>query len=169
MMNKENYHNQDAIDKLKELVDSIDMGMLCTHPDDTRHVHAIPMSTQEVDDKGNIWFLFSSESETYRNLQRDKTICLLYANPGSYQFLSIHGNTEVSKDQERIDKYWSNMMKTWFEGGKEDSNLLVLKVIPAEAHYWDTKSNKLVTVVKTAINSIADEPMEIGRCGDLKI
>lgn len=168
-MSKENLRDQDAIDKLKAIINPIDIGMLCTHTLNDKHVHAVPMSTQEVDDEGNIWFLFSSESETYQHLLLDKSICLLYSDPGSYQFLSVHANTEILKVQERIDKYWNNTIKSWFNKEKDDPTILVLKVIPAEAHYWDTKSNKLVTFFKMAVSSITGQDMDTARSGDLKI
>lgn len=168
-MSTENLNNQEAIDKLKELATKTNIGMLCTHTSDSKHVHAVPMSTQEVDEQGNIWFLFSSESETYNHLQMDPTICLLYSDPSNYNFLSIHARTEVSQDKSKIDKYWNKMVEGWFEKGKEDPRIRIMKVMPSEAHYWDTKANKLVTFFKVAISGITGEKLDVGREGDLNI
>ncbi len=168
-MSTENLNNQKAIDKLKELVNKIDVGMLCTHTSDSKHVHAVPMSRQEVDDEGNIWFLFSSESESHKHLQIDSTVCLLYSDPRDYNFLSIHADTEISQNKARIEKYWNKMVEGWFEKGKEDPRIRVLKVKPVEAHYWDTKTNKLVTFMKVAISGLSGQKLDIGREGDLNI
>ena len=167
-MSTENLSDQKAVEKLREMVDKIDIGMLCTHTNDEKHIHAVPMSRQEVDGEGNAWYLFSSESETYRHLQHDSTVCLLYSDPGSYSFLSIHADTEVSTDEARIDKYWSKMVEGWFEKGRSDPRIRVLKVIPLEAHYWDNKTNKLVTLFKVALSGISGQKLDIGRSGDLK-
>ena len=48
-MSTENLRNDDAIQKLKELVDKIDIGMLCSFPKDDDYPYAVPMSRQEVD------------------------------------------------------------------------------------------------------------------------
>lgn len=168
-MSNENLHNQEAVEKLKELAEKTDIGMLCTHMADTKHVYAVPMSTQEVDENGNIWFLFSSESESYHHLQQDQTVCLLYSDVRNYNFLSIHGRGEISDDKSRIEKYWNKMMEGWFEKGKEDPRIRVLKVVPAEAHYWDNKTNKLVTFFKVAISAISGQKLDVGRQGDLNI
>lgn len=168
-MSIENLQNKEAIEKLKEMINPIDIGMLCTHTTGSKHVHAVPMSTQEVDEDGNIWFLFSSESDTHKNLLLDKSICLLYSDPGNFQFLSIHANTEILRDQERINQYWNKMVKSWFDKEKEDPAILLLKVVPAEAHYWDTKSNKLVTFFKMIASGITGEEMNTARSGELKI
>ena len=168
-MSTENLYSQEAIGKLKSLAEKTDIGMLCTHPGGTKHVHAVPMSTQEVEEEGNIWFLFSSESETHQHLQEDKTICLLYSDVRNYNFLSIHGAGEISQDKVRIEKYWNKMMDGWFEKGKEDPTIRVLKIIPQEAHYWDNKTNKLVTFFKVAISAVSGQKLDIGREGDLNI
>src|SRR5690606_41216012 len=59
-MSTENLQHRQAIEKLSDLVDKIDIGMLCTFNGQNDYPHAIPMSRQEVDENGNIWFLFSS-------------------------------------------------------------------------------------------------------------
>src|SRR5690554_1703634 len=136
-MSTENLGNKDAIDKLKNMVEKIDIGMMCTNTAQITNLHAVPMSRQEVDDDGNLWFLFSSESETYQNLQKNNHVSVLYSDVSNYNFLSINGTAEISTDQSRIDKYWNKMVEVWFDKGKEDPTVRLLKVIPSEAHYWD--------------------------------
>src|SRR5690606_36884951 len=100
------------IEKLKKMVDSIDIGMLSTFTKGTNYLHSIPMSRQEVDYQGNIWFLFSAESDTYQHLQQNKEVSLTFADVKSYEFLSINGTGEVSRDAARIDKYWNDMIRS---------------------------------------------------------
>lgn len=168
-MSIKNLHQNEAIEKLQHMVNAIDIGMLCSRPKEDDYVYAIPMSRQEVDDEGNIWFLFSSESETFRNLQKNDQVSLLFSDVKSYNFLSINGVAEVSQDAQKIDKYWSKIVEAWFEKGREDARIRVLKVIPKEAHYWDNKTNKLVTFFKIAVSAVSGSKMDIGREGDLNI
>ncbi len=168
-MSTENFAYKEAIEKLKDLAMKIDIGMFCTHTSGTKHVYAVPMSTQEVDDNGSIWFLMSAESESFKHLLEDPEICLLYSNPANYSFMSIHAGTNHSRNQEKIDKYWNPMIAGWFEKGKEDPLIRVVEVKPHEAHYWDTKSNKLATFFKIALSGITGSDADVGREGDLKI
>lgn len=168
-MSTENLHNQEAIDKLKEMVDKIDVGMLCTFVSGSDYPYAVPMSRKEVDDEGNIWFLFSSESDTHQNIQKNNKVSLLYSHVGDYNFLSINGTSEISQDQALIDKYWNKMADAWFEKGKEDPRIRVLKVKPEEANYWDSKSNKLVTFFKVAASAISGQQLDVGRTGELNL
>jgi len=168
-MSTENLHNQKAIAKLKEMVDKIDVGMLCTYIKGIDYAHSVPMSRQEVDEEGNIWFLFSAESETYQNLQQNKKVSLLYADVSNYNFMSINGSAEISENKDRIEKYWNKFVEAWFEKGKEDPSIRILKVIPSEAHYWDNKSNKLVTFLKVTASAVSGQKMDIGREGELNL
>ncbi|WP_118975288.1 pyridoxamine 5'-phosphate oxidase family protein [Taibaiella koreensis] len=168
-MSTENLHHREAIDKLKAMIDKIDIGMLCSRLTDDDYVYAIPMSRQEVDDEGNIWFLFSSDSDSFQNLQKNDKVSLLFSDTRDYNFLSVNGVAEVSRDEARIDKYWNKMIAAWFEQGRADQRIRVLKVVPKEAHYWDNKTNKLVTILKVAVSAVSGAKLDIGREGDLNL
>lgn len=168
-MSKENLHKEDAITKLRELIDKIDIGMLCTYPKGSTHIHAVPMSRQEVDDEGTIWYLFSAESETHENLQSNNNVTVLFSHVENYNFLSINGSAEILQDKERIEKYWNKFVEAWFEKGKDDPNIRILKVHVDDAHYWDTKTNKFITFLKVATSAVSGQKLDIGREGELNI
>ena len=168
-MATENLKNQQAIDKLKELVDRIDIGMMATYPKNDQYIYSVPMSRQEVDEHGNIWFLFSAKCNTHKNLLSDNRISILFAKPSDYTFLTVHGTGEILRDQARIDKYWNPFMEGWFEMGKDDPDIRILKVSVEDANYWDTQSNKMFTFFKMIKNAITNDKMDIGREGSLDI
>lgn len=165
-MSQENVYNQDAIDKLKELVNEIDVCMFCSALE-KGSIHTVPMSRQEVDDEGAIWFLLSAESDTCKNVLQDPTVQLLYAQVSDYNFVTVKGIASISRDQERIDKYWNRFVEAWFEKGKEDPNIRVMKVTVDEAHYWDTKDSKFVTFLKLAASALTGAKTDKGREGDI--
>ncbi|MCA5004824.1 pyridoxamine 5'-phosphate oxidase family protein [Sphingobacterium bovistauri] len=168
-MSNENLSNKEAIDKLKDLVNRIDIAMMISFPKNSHYPYMTPMSRQEVDDDGDIWYLISSESETSKNLQSNNKISLAFGDPGSYTFLSIDGIAELSQDKSKIDKYWSKFMEVYFEKGKEDPSIRVLRVTPVESHYWDSKTNKFMTLIKVASAAISGQKIDIGREGELNI
>ena len=111
--------------------------------------------------------MFSAESNTHQNLLDNPKLSLQLSHVGDYNFLSVNGIGEISSDKDRIEKYWNKFMEAWFEKGKEDPSIRVLKVIPKEAKYWDNKTNKLVTVFKVAVSAISGQSLDIGREGKL--
>lgn len=167
-MSTENLNNTEAVKKLTELIDKIDIGMVITRTKDDE-LHIVPLSRQEVDEQGNIWMLISAESTTHQNVTENNQIDIAYSHVGDYNFVSVSGKATISKDQARIDKYWNKMMDAWFEKGKEDPRIRILKVETSDAHYWDNKSNKLITFFKVATNAITGSNMDIGREGTLDL
>lgn len=161
--------DQEAHKKLKSIVDQIDIGTICTFTPNSPYPHGVPMSRQEVDEDGNIWYICSAESETHKNLEKNDKISVFYADPKNYSFLSINGTATLSRDQARIDRYWNKMMQGWFEKGKEDPNIRLIKVTPDEAHYWDSGSNKIATLFGMLKNAITGSKEGIGEEGELKL
>lgn len=168
-MSTENLKNNEAVEKLKQLVDSIDIGMMSTFSKNENFPYTVPMSRQEVDDSGAIWYLCSSESDTFKHLENDSKVMISFSDVSGYRFLVVTGKVEISRDQERIDKYWNQFVGVYFEKGKEDPSIRVLKVIPDEAHYWDNKTNKKMTVLKVATSALTGNKMDIGREGSLDL
>ncbi len=168
-MAENNLSNKEALEKLKVIVDQIDIGTICSFPVDSDYPHGVPMSRQEVDEEGNIWYICSAESETFKNISQDPRVSLFYADPKHYTFLSINGTASLSRDQERIDRYWNKMMEGWFAKGKEDPNIRLLQVTPKDAHYWDSNSNMIVNLFKLLKATVTGETEDIGKEGDLNI
>ncbi len=61
------------------------------------------------------------------------------------------------------------MIEAWFEKGKNDPTIRVLKVLTKDAHYWDNKANKFVTFFKVAISAVTGQILDIGREGSLDL
>lgn len=164
----QNLHGTDAVKKLKELAEGVDICMFCTNVD-KMPFNARPMSTQEVDEEGNIWFFSSRNSDKNAETKTDNRVQLLYAKISDSHYLSVYGHAEEVYDKARIDRYWNNFIKAWFPGGKDDPNLSLLKVKPEEAHYWDTKDGKLISVLKIGVAAVTGKTMDGGVEGDLKV
>ncbi|MHC8948859.1 pyridoxamine 5'-phosphate oxidase family protein [Sphingobacterium hungaricum] len=167
-MSKENVSNEEGIEKLKKLAEGIDVCMLCTGLDE-QPIEVTPMSVQEVDDSGHIWFLASKESDKYVNIKRTNSVQLLFADNSNYHYLSVYGEANFSEDQERIDQYWNKMIEAWFEKGREDPNIVLIRVKPFDCYYWDTKSNKMISILKMAYSAISGSKMDEGREGKIEI
>ena len=60
-----------------------------------------------------------------------------FASKGHDVFACIRGNLTVESRKEVIDKYWSNPVEAWFEKGKDDPSLLMLRFELIDAEVWD--------------------------------
>ena len=145
-----NLAQQDAVKKLKDLISDIDMCLFCTDLKTGDGSTARPMSTAQVDDSGNIWFLSAKDSEKNIEIQKDNRVQLFYAHPGKSSYLVVNGAASISQDRAKIEELWSVLDKTWFKEGKDDPNISVIKVSDINAYYWDTKGNRMINILKMA-------------------
>lgn len=150
------------------MVDSIDICLLGTAIKNGQ-IHSVPMSRQEVDENGTIWFLANAESDTCKNIEKDNKVALHFADKSNYEFLVAQGTAKQFRDQARIDKYWNKMMEGWFEKGKEDPSIRIIEVKVADANYWETKDGKMITFLKIAATAITGKHFDTGVEGSLNL
>ncbi len=167
-MSVENLTKEDAIKKIKELVKASDICMFTTSLNKLP-LNARPMSSQDADEDGNIWFFSDKTSDKNIEIQKDNRVQLFYVNNSGYEYLSVYGTAEILRDEKKIDEYWSSMVKAWFPEGKDDPNLTLIKVKPEDAYYWDTKNNKLVSLIKIMASAVTGKTSDGGVEGELKV
>ena len=144
-MSTENLTNIDAIKKIKELSEEARICMFCTDLE-TLPINSRPMSLQETDDSGNLWFISSEASNKNFEIKEDRRVQLFFMNNSDSQYLSVYGEASIYKDKSTIDEKWSAMANAWFDG-KDDPNVSIIRVEPKESYYWDTKAGKLVSLI----------------------
>ena len=72
--------DQEAIKKLKELVDEVSICMFTTLDDDN-NLTSRPMYTSSIDEEGNLWFFTNEFSEKISDLSKDNLVHLIYSHP----------------------------------------------------------------------------------------
>ncbi len=166
-MSQENLTTNEAVNKLRDLATGIDFAFLATNLG-AQAAHAVPMSTKEVDEQGNIWFLSNKNSEHNKNITEQGIAQLYYGKAGSMEFLTVFGKATISADKSIIEKLYVKSDDNWFDG-KQDPNITAIKITPQDAHYWEPKSNALVSLVKMGVGFITGEKQELGKDGDINI
>ena len=130
-MSTENLSQKEAIAKLKELTESARMCMFCTNLE-TLPIAARPMSLRETDEEGNLWFLSSSESNKNFEILEDNRVQLLFMNNVSSEYLSVYGKAYIYQDKNTIEEKLTPLASAWFEEGKDDPKVSVIRVTPDE-------------------------------------
>ncbi|GAA0872135.1 pyridoxamine 5'-phosphate oxidase family protein [Gangjinia marincola] len=166
-MSKENLTDEAAQKKLRELVDNISTAMMVTKLDETP-LHAIPMTTKKMDEKGDIWFLSHKDSEHNAHIKKDQRCQLLYADVKAMEFLSLFGDAHIVTEKAVIEELYSSIDNNWFDG-VDDPNITCICVTPKSAQYWDTKSNALVSLLKMGYTAATGDKTDIGVTGSLDI
>lgn len=136
------YNREEAIDKIKELTEGIDFCMLTTN--DGGVLRSRPMSTQQTDFDGDLWFFTSEDTHKVAEIENDNRVAVAYSNGGKNIFVSISGKGSISKDKAKMEELWSPVLKAWFPEGLDDPKLCLLKVESEQAEYWEGSSSTLV-------------------------
>ena len=164
-----NLNSTEAIEKIKELAMAANICIFATNLTELP-LSARPMATQEVDEEGNIWFLSKNDSDKNLHIAEDSRVQLFYSNGSNYEYLSIYGTAEILIDREKIKELWTPIVKAWFKEGEHDPSISLIKVTPIDAYYWDTKDNKMVSLIKIAIGVITGVTKDDGGIeGTLKV
>lgn len=166
-MSTESLNREESRKKIKELVGDIKVAMMITGFD-KKPINAIPMTTKKIDNDGNIWFLSLRNSHHNQDLLKSKDVQLLYSDPSDMEYLSVFGEAEVTTDRAVLEDLYEKTDDNWFEE-IDDPNLTAIKVKPEEAYYWDTKTNKYITLLKMGVGALTGNKQDIGEKGKLNI
>ena len=149
-----------AIKKIKALKDKASSCFFCTDIETGKPFITRPMTVQEVDDEGNLWFLSANDSHKNYEIKQDAKVQLLFQGSGYSDFLNLYGTATVNEDKEKIKELWKPFLKTWFTGGVEDPRISVIKVTPEQGYYWDTKHNMAIGLLKRAAGAIMGKTLD---------
>jgi len=128
-----------------------------------------PMSPVDTDDEGCIWFFSDKSSNKNREITQNSNVQLYFSNNSSYEFLTIYGDAEVILNRKKLEELWNPIVKVWFTEGKDDPNLSLIKVTPKHSYYWDTRHNRMVSLIKMLTSIATGKTMDDGVEGELKV
>lgn len=162
------HHNRhDSIKKIKELTEGIDFCMLTTI--DGGVMRSRPMSTQQTEFDGDLWFFTSDRTHKIDEIENDNRVCVAYAKPDDNVYISVSGTAEVVKDRAKIEELWSPVHKAWFPEGLDDPTLCLLKVKAEQAEYWESSSSTLVQLFGMAKAIATGQEADYGENEKLKL
>lgn len=147
-------------EELSELLKDFRFAMV-TFVTDEGHLHSAPMTTQNDAFNGIVWFLGSKKSELVKSISSNPQVNLGYSNTSNNDYVSINGVAENVIDQVILDEIWSPAYEAFFEHGKSDLDIQLIRVVCNGAQYWKG-SGTLVTLYKLAKASVTGETEDLG-------
>ena len=169
MSNTENLIHEEAIYKLKSLVNEIEVCLFCTDLKTDDGSTCRPMTAIKVCDQRNIWFFSDKNSDKNKAIASDKEVQLFFSHPGKSSYLVVNGDAEIILDEVTIEELWSPVAKIWFKEGKNDPSISVIKVTPKGAYYWDTDGNRMINFLKMVASVATGANLVTGNQGSIKL
>ncbi|HXE77062.1 MAG TPA: pyridoxamine 5'-phosphate oxidase family protein [Rhodanobacter sp.] len=153
--------------QLGELIAPLEVAMLTTRTADGSLVSR-PLQTLKLDDNGELLFFTSIKSHKVDELTADPTVNLAYADPSEQCYVSVRGRARMDRDEDTIDELWSPGQKIFFPDGKDDANLMVLRIRVQDANYWEAAGNLVARAFDFARGMLDDKPSDLGGHGHLQ-
>jgi general stress protein 26 len=129
--------------KVAELIKGERFAFLTTvAPDGT--LTSRPMTLQEVEFDGDLWFFAERDSNPVRHVATSPQVNVGTGSGGSW--VSLTGSAVVVEDASKKRELWNSAVEAWFPQGPDDDSVVLLKVEGNSAEYWDSPGGRLATV-----------------------
>ena len=169
MSNTKDLNHNEAIDKIKSLVDDIKICLFCTDLKTDDGSTCRPMSAIKVCNQGNIWFFSEKDSDKNKAITADKNVQLFFSHPAKGSYLVVNGEAEIILDKSKIEELWTPVAKIWFKDGKDDPTISIIKVKPSNAYYWDTDGNQMINILKMIASVATGKNLVTGNEGAITL
>ena len=117
---------------------------------------AVPMSPQlDKDADSAIWFFTHTKSD-FRQLG---PVTATFQSKDHDLYARFTGELSVERSQERFDQFWNNFVSAWYDEGKQDPDILFLRMDLKQAEIWNGDMG-LLKVAKMALGLNVHEDAE---------
>lgn len=158
----------EAITRLRELIDGIKFAMLTTVEQDGS-LRSRPMTVQETEFDGDLWFFTEADAPKVGEIEHDRQVNVALASPDDQRYISLSGTARLIRDVQKQRELWSEPNKIWFPNGPEDPNLALLKVSVDKAEYWESGSNRVGRMFDFARAMISGDQRQVGENQKLEL
>jgi general stress protein 26 len=98
--------------------------------------HTRPMTAQLDGHRSPVWFFTTKDNALVQALPESDCAIATFASKGHNLFATIHGRLSVDTNRATIDRLWNRFVAAWFEGGKDDTKLCLLRLDAERAEIW---------------------------------
>jgi general stress protein 26 len=118
--------------------------------------HARPMTAQLDGARSPIWFFTSKDNAIVQQLTQGNghgsRAIATFASKGHDIFATVHGTLRLDDNRLTLDRLWNRYVAAWFEGGKDDPKLALLRLDCDTAEIW-VDASSLVAGLKLLLGA----------------
>jgi len=117
--------------------------------------HSQPMTAQlDHDDAetGPLWIFSSKDTDLVRGIGEGARGMAQFVSKGHDLFACFDCDLSLTNDRATVDRLWNPYVAAWFEGGKDDPKLVLIRVEPHHAQIW-LNENSLFAGIKLMLGS----------------
>jgi general stress protein 26 len=110
---------------------------------------AQPMTalTEGDDERGPLWIFSAKDVDLVRAIGAGQRGMAQFVSKGHDVFASLVGDLSLENNRSIIERLWNPYVAAWYEGGKDDPKLQLIRFDPEHARVW-LNENSLSAGVK---------------------
>lgn len=145
-----------------DAMEDIRAGMLAS---DT--ARAVPMSHHVDPEKKALWFITANGTDLSKSAQTGTAAQYIVSSKDEGFYARIDGTLTAVTDSAQLDEMWSAMAGAWFEDGKQDDDVQLLRLDLKEAEAWTT-GGSLKFLYEIAKANMTDTKPDAGQHGTVR-
>jgi len=118
--------------------------MLGLHAADEGHTR--PMTALLDESRRSMWFFTVKENAMVHQLDQGHRAVATFTAKSHDLFATLHGTLLVESDPAMIDRLWNSHVAAWYEGGRTDPKIALLRLDPDQAEIWENASSLLAGI-----------------------
>src|SRR5215207_9928959 len=151
--------SDEQMHKVARLIKGERFGFLTTTtPDGT--LTSRPMTLQEVEFDGDLWFFAERGSNPVRHITASPEVNVGVGSGGTW--VSLTGDAIVVEDAAKKRELWNSAVEAWFPQGPDDASVVLIKVQADSAEYWDSPGGRLATAFSFVKSKVTGDRIEAG-------
>lgn len=128
----------------------------------TRDAKVVPMSHHADPEAHALWFIAAAGSHLVEATGTTPHEALHVVAEGSGKlYARIEGRLSVSDDRAKLDEIWNGVASSWFEEGRDDPDVRLLKLAITGAEVWTTTGGTGF-LYELALNKITGKAPNMG-------
>ena len=153
-------------DSLKEefwdRIEDVRTGMLGT--DDAR---SVPMSHYVDKDANVLWFITAKGTDLAKTAQSGASAEYVVISNDEHLYARVDGKVQAVSDPAKLDELWSAIAGAWFEDGRQDDDIQLVRMDLSSAEVWAT-GGSLSFLYEVAKAHLTDEKPDMGQHGIIR-
>lgn len=124
----------------------------------------VPMSPYADPDENAIWFITARGTDLTRAAEKGERAALSVSDSSAHLYANVEGSVRLVDNPAKLEELWNVVADAWFEDGRDDSDIRLVRLSPREAEVWATDGSA-VFLYEIAKAQLTDAKPDMGDHG----
>ncbi|MCI2394048.1 pyridoxamine 5'-phosphate oxidase family protein [Aliiroseovarius sediminis] len=126
------------------------------------HGRHLPMTHYPHQDENAVYFLTADGTDAHDCAVKNEQIHYLVSSDKEGLYADVTGKLSVEADQDKLEEVWNAMAAAWFEDGKTDPSVRLLKLQPQSAEVWIATDSSAAFLIEMAKAGMTGNTPDVG-------